>query len=105
MLTAGQVASHATFGVWDRQPVERTSLPDRAPVSTPFSKIGVPEQMVKAERYGRAQIFPRPFMIRVIASSRLAVANSIRFSSSLKPLARDSADGDPTVPAPYFSSV
>ena len=29
-----------------RQPVERTSFPGRAPVSSPFSKIGVPEQIV-----------------------------------------------------------
>jgi hypothetical protein len=29
-----------------RQPVERTSFPGLAPVSSPFSKIGVPEQIV-----------------------------------------------------------
>ena len=31
---------------WPCQPVERTSLPGRAPVSSPFSKMGVPEQIV-----------------------------------------------------------
>jgi hypothetical protein len=28
------------------QPVDRTSFPGLAPVSSPFSKIGVPEQIV-----------------------------------------------------------
>jgi hypothetical protein len=28
------------------QPAERTSLPGRAPVSSPFSKMGVPAQIV-----------------------------------------------------------
>ena len=30
------------------QPVDRTSFPGRAPVSSPFSKIGVPEQIVRS---------------------------------------------------------
>ena len=45
----GKAGSRPVLDGWrrDNQPgVDLTSLPGRAPVSSPFSKIGVPEQIV-----------------------------------------------------------
>jgi hypothetical protein len=45
---AGDVARRASGLNGDDacQPVDRTSFPGLAPVSSPFSKMGVPEQIV-----------------------------------------------------------